>query len=76
MLLKMTKRMEMLIRTMTMFMLLRKYSERRKFKINGDTESSGLDTMLTQNTWVDFEDLTPECQEYVKEMHHKIPTSK
>ena len=29
-----------------------------------------------QNTWVEFEDLTPECQEYVKEIHHKIPTSK
>ncbi|CAG2185038.1 unnamed protein product [Mytilus edulis] len=29
-----------------------------------------------ENSWVEFEDLTPECQEYVKEMHNKIPSSK
>ena len=30
----------------------------------------------SQNSWVDFQDLTPECQQYVKEMHNKIPTTK
>ena len=28
------------------------------------------------NSWVAYDDLTPECRQYVTDMHHKIPTVK
>ena len=30
----------------------------------------------SENSWVDYDDLTPQCQDYVQNMHSRIPTDR